>query len=67
MIKIKGKIVGETNRALQLEVTEDEHSQLTGKSIWFPKSQIRLDEKEICISISEWLHEAKANEEKEKE
>ena len=62
MAKLRGSIVGETDKAVQLEVTEDERSKLKGKTKWFPKSQFRLDEKEIGILIPDWLHEAKVNE-----
>lgn len=62
MAKIRGVIVGETDKALQLKVAEDELSKLRGKTKWFPKSQFRLEEKEVSILIPEWLYDAKANE-----
>jgi len=63
MAKIRGSIVGESDKAIKLNVTEDSSSNLTGKMMWFPKSQIRLDEDEVNIVIPNWLYEEKANQE----
>jgi hypothetical protein len=66
MAKIKGVIVGETKMALGLEVIEDDHFQLIGKNIWFPKSQILLEEKEVNIVASKWIYGKKVEAEKVK-
>lgn len=61
MVRLIGRIVGESDKAVRLEIIEDENSKLLGKVKWMPKSQLRLDGKEVGIVIPEWLYEEKAN------
>jgi hypothetical protein len=59
MITLKTKIISQTGKAVLLEVLSDESSQLTGRQIWLPKSQLFLCDSEITISVNEWLYEEK--------
>ena len=59
MIKLRGKIIGETDKAWRLKVIDDENSTFTGKELWIPKYSSRIDEEEIRISVSESLYKKK--------
>jgi hypothetical protein len=61
MIKLKTKIISETKNAVFLEVVSDEKSQLIGKQIWLPKSQLSICDPEITISVTEWMYNEKVN------
>ena len=59
MIRLKGEIITETDKAWLIKVVEDENSELTEKEVWIPKSSSRLDEIEVSISIPESLYRKK--------
>jgi len=64
MITIKGVILGETDKAIQLKITEDEASELAGRTEWIPKSQSRIAGEAICLSLPKWLYDEKVKETK---
>ena len=63
MMKLKGYVKSETDKAILFEITSDEWGfHLEGQTEWFPKSHIklpkRLYEKEISIYVQNWLYDS---------
>ncbi|GAG15613.1 unnamed protein product [marine sediment metagenome] len=61
MMKLKGTIIRETDKAIRFHVTEDLLIHLQDGKYWFPKSKIRLPkhkEGEITIYVQNWLYDA---------
>ena len=63
MIKLRGHVIIETDKAILFEITEDIHLHLQGRMEWFPKSHIQLPKKlygkEISIYVQNWLYDDK--------
>ena len=59
MIKLKGEIITETDKAWLIKIVEDENSELTEKEVWIPKSSSRMDQTEIALVIHESLYRKK--------
>ena len=59
---IKGVIVAETPKALCVEIHEDAHKKLIGKSPWFPKTKVRLVTNKIELDVPKWVYDQKVNE-----
>lgn len=58
-MKIKGKLLGESEKALLVEIHEDDNDELAGKTIWFPKSKIRLIADYIELDVDKWIYDQK--------
>lgn len=60
MVKLRGHVKHETEKAILFEVSEDIHLHLNGLIKWFPKSNIRLPKilhgKEISIYVQNWFY-----------
>ena len=64
MMKLKGYVKHETDKAILFHITSDEEGfHLSGQTEWFPKSHIKLpkkiDNKEITIRVQNWLYDSK--------
>lgn len=64
MMKLKGYVKSETNKAILFEITSDENGfHLEGQTEWFPISHTRLPKKlygkEISIYVHNWLYDSK--------
>ena len=64
MMKLKGYVKVETDKSIQFKITSDEEGfHLDGRTVWFPKSKIKLPKKihnkEINIYVQNWLYDTK--------
>lgn len=60
MMQLRGRIEAETTKAILFKVEEDICSHLKGKTIWFPKSKIKLPKRRegtININVPNWLYD----------
>ena len=62
MMDLQGRIVAETDKAIQFEILDDICLHLQGKTEWFPKSKIRLPKRRygiIRIYVQNWIYDSK--------
>jgi len=62
MVKLRGQIIHETEKAVMFEITEDECGRLDGQTEWFAKSHIKLPKKKegtISIYVQCWMYDSK--------
>ena len=64
MMKLRGYVIEETDKAILFQITSDECGfHLGGLTEWFPKSHIKLPKvlhgKEISIYVQHWLYDSK--------
>ena len=64
MMKLKGTIEHETDKAILFHITSDgEGCNLQGQTEWFPKSKTKMNKKIVdgqrIIRIPNWLYEDK--------
>jgi hypothetical protein len=63
MNKLRGTVMYETDKAIQFKITEDILLHLTGKTLWFPKSKIKLPKnlykETISIYVPDWMYDSK--------
>ena len=63
MMKLRGYLKNETDKAILFEITSDPGGvHLQGQTEWFPKSTIRLPKRlhgEISIYVHNWFYDTK--------
>ncbi len=61
MIKLRGKILVQTEKGILFKVEEDLCMHLEDKKIWFPKSRIKMPKRldgQISIYVENWLYDS---------
>lgn len=61
MMKLKGEIIRQTDKAILFGIEEDIYLSLQGRTCWFPISKIKLPKRQkgtINIYIPNWLYDS---------
>lgn len=63
MMKLRDRILNETDKAIRFQILEDECFHLQGQTEWFPKSKIKIlkrkDGEIRTINVQNWLYDDK--------
>ena len=62
MVRLVGKIIGQTEKAVGIRIVEDEQGCLQGRTEWFAKSNCKIHKSrdgEDVVNVQQWAYEMK--------